>query len=251
MKTLFKKLLVLVVILFSTTIVTNLTIDTPIYARDIGVCTEEDYLLGLSPWDCGIDNSWPDDKTATNNIWIIVGNVSNDLVVIAAYLVLGYVIYGGYLYMFASGDPTKTANGKKTLTRAFIGLAIVMAAKIIVNTLHIVLIGQGNNGFQEDCTINGNCTDPTMLVNNLIGWVIGISGLVAAVFIVIGAVSYITSSGDSAKLQKAKNTIIYALIGLAIVGLAQIITNIVSNVINDNTSYVNSTLIAKEQKYEN
>lgn len=247
MKTLFKKLLVLVAILLSTTLVTNLTAENPAYA-DSSDCRP---ILGLQSWDCGLGNDdpsrWQGDEKIINNIWIIVANISNDLVVIAAYLVLGYVIYGGYLYMFASGDPTKTANGKKTLTRAFIGLAIVMTAKIIVNTLHIVLIGQAGV-FQEDC-ISG-CVDANSLVTNIINWVISISGLVAAVFVVVGAIGYLTSSGDSNKLQKAKNTIIYALIGLAIVGLAEIITSIVSSTIRDNTSYSNSTLIAKEIKYE-
>ena len=237
MKTLFKKFLILVAILFSTTTVINLTMNTPAHAmRDCAQNT----VLGLQPWDCNLGDNWQGDNNIIKNVWIIVANVSNDLAVIATYLVLGYVIYGGYLYMFASGDSTKTANGKKTLTRAFIGLAIVMTAKIIINTLHIALLGSSG-------TFDGNTSaNPAELIENLIGWTISVAGLVAAIFVVVGAVGYITSSGDPQKLQKAKNTIIYALIGLAIVGLAQIVTGIIINIINDSTSYTNSTLIAKE-----
>ncbi len=211
-------------------------------------------FLGLTSWDCHLGpNAWNSEANMTISVWVIASNISNDLVVIAAYLVLGYVIYGGYQYMFAAGEVGKTATGKKTLLHAFIGLAVVMSAKIIVSTLHIVLIGKAGSGtFSENC-IDASCVDnPAELVNGLIQWVIGIAGIVAVIFLVLGGITYITSSGDLPKLQKAKNTILYALIGLAIVGLAEIITAFVGNAIRSSvtTSY-NSTIIAKELSHEN
>ena len=86
------------------------------------------------------------------------------------------------------------------------------------------------------------------MVTNLIQWVIGIAGIVAAVFIVIGAIGYLSSAGDPNKLKKAKDTIMYALIGLAIVGLAEVITAFVSSTIRNANSYINTTTIAKELK---
>lgn len=65
---------------------------------------------------------------------------------------------------------------------------------------------------------------------------IGIAGVVSAIFLVIGGVGYITSSGDANKLQKSKNTITYALIGLAIVGLSEIIVSVVSGIISNGTT---------------
>jgi hypothetical protein len=202
-------------------------------------------ILGLKPWDCNI-KSWENEDNLKMNIWIIATNVANDITVIAAYLVLGYVIYGGYLYMFASGDSSKAANGKKTLTRAFIGLAIVMSATIIVNTIHIALLGS-SGAFTGDC-VRTQCVKPEVLVTNLIQWVIGTAGIVAAIFVVVGGVTYITASGDPTKVQKAKTTIIYALIGLAIVGLAEVITAFVSGMIReaDKNGRIETTIIAKE-----
>ena len=52
-------------------------------------------------------------------VWTIAANVLTDITVIASYLVLGYVIYGGYLYIFSAGDPGRTAAGRKTLAHAF------------------------------------------------------------------------------------------------------------------------------------
>ena len=55
--------------------------------------------------------------------------------------------------------------------------------------------------------------------------VIGVAGLVAVVFVLIGGINYMTSTGDGGKLKKAKDTILYALIGLAICALAFAIVN--------------------------
>lgn len=270
MKTFLKKSLVLLAIIFSMSVIFTINTTPSVMAEmefididDGGEIPHTDNIpvntgpscrnfLGLSSWDCGLDGNWQGNDKLKENIWIIVTNISNDIVVIAAYLVLGYVIYGGYLYLLANGDTTKVTAGKKTLIHAFTGLAIVMLAKIIVGTIHLALFNSKGAFGGEEC-LNDECITGTDLVGNLIEWVIGISGLVAAAFVVIGAIGYITSSGDSSKLQKAKNTILYAIIGLAIVGLAQVITAVVTSAIKDstkNTSHDTTLIIAKELTHE-
>lgn len=54
-----------------------------------------------------------------------------------------------------------------------------------------------------------------------------IVGAISVIMIIIGGFRYITSSGDSANIQAAKNTILYAIVGLAVVLLAQLIVNFV------------------------
>ena len=78
--------------------------------------------------------------------------------------------------------------------------------------------------------------------------IIAILGLVAVVYIIVGGVRLMTSTGDPGKVTKAKQTILYALIGLAIVALAELITAFVSNIIRDatSTSQINQTIIVKE-----
>ncbi|MBR3115769.1 hypothetical protein IKF30_00885 [Candidatus Saccharibacteria bacterium] len=185
-------------------------------------------ILGLTSWDCGVNIS--NEDTLKTGIWQIAANVSINITIIAAYLVLGYVIYGGYQYIFSAGDPNKVTSGKKTLSHAFIGLAIVMAAFIIMSSIRIALLG-ANNQF-SDC-VHNECVNPNSLVTNAVQWVIGIAGAVAAIFIVYGGIAYTTSAGDPNKLTKAKQIILYALIGMAIVALAEIITAFVSGMIRD------------------
>lgn len=201
------------------------------------------YFLGLTSWDCGVDIS--DQDSLKSGIWTIVANVLTDVTVIAAYLVLGYVIYGGYLYTMSGGDPNKVATGKKTLSQAFIGLGIVLLANIIMNTIRIAL----GASFTENCATT-QCVDPTAMVTSAIQWVIAVVGIVSAIFVVYGGISYITSAGDPGKAQKAKSMILYALIGLAIVALAEIITAFVTGTINQaksgDTSLTNEIIISKE-----
>jgi len=85
-----------------------------------------------------------------------------------------------------------------------------------------------NNG--GDC---GSTSGGTDQINNIITTVINIFslvvGVVSVIMIIVGGFRYITSGGDSSKVGGAKNTIIYALIGLVVVALAQFIVQFVLN----------------------
>ncbi len=63
------------------------------------------------------------------------------------------------------------------------------------------------------------------IIVNILNAVIGISGLVAVVFVIIGGVGYMTSTGDPGKTEKAKKTILYAVIGMAVCVLSFAIVN--------------------------
>lgn len=71
----------------------------------------------------------------------------------------------------------------------------------------------------------------TNTINNIIKQVVNIFslvvGVVAVIMIIVGGLKYITSGGDSSSVSSAKNTILYAIIGLVIVALAQFIVRFV------------------------
>lgn len=54
-----------------------------------------------------------------------------------------------------------------------------------------------------------------------------IIGAIAIIMIIYGGFRYITSGGDSGKVGNAKNTLIYAIVGLIIVALAQLLVRFV------------------------
>lgn len=82
---------------------------------------------------------------------------------------------------------------------------------------------------------SGTSTELSDVIVGIINGVVVVLGIVAAIFVVVGGVNYMTSQGDPGKLQKAKNTILYALIGLVIAALAFAIVNfVVVNILKDN-----------------
>lgn len=66
--------------------------------------------------------------------------------------------------------------------------------------------------------------DTIKLVVNFLSFIVGV---VAVIMIIIAGLKYITSGGDSNNVASAKNTILYAVIGLVIVALAQVIVRFV------------------------
>ena len=74
------------------------------------------------------------------------------------------------------------------------------------------------------CTSDANKQLPDA-ITIILNAIIGISGLVAVTFVIIGGINYMTANGDAGKLKTAKNTILYALIGLIICALAFAIVN--------------------------
>jgi hypothetical protein len=54
-------------------------------------------------------------------------------------------------------------------------------------------------------------------------------GITAVVMIMVAGFKYITAGGDAGSIGSAKNTIIYAIVGLVIVALAQAIVRFVLN----------------------
>ncbi|MBR6965264.1 hypothetical protein IKH83_03065 [Candidatus Saccharibacteria bacterium] len=69
--------------------------------------------------------------------------------------------------------------------------------------------------------------DVNAKVTDIINAVVGALGIVAVVVVIIGGVLYMTSSGDAGKVKKAKDTILYGIIGLVICALAYAIVNFV------------------------
>lgn len=65
------------------------------------------------------------------------------------------------------------------------------------------------------------------LVNTVVNILLWAIGLISVIMIIIGGIRYATSNGDSNAVTGAKNTIMYAVIGLVIAIFAYAIVNFV------------------------
>jgi TRAP-type C4-dicarboxylate transport system permease small subunit len=77
---------------------------------------------------------------------------------------------------------------------------------------------------------DGNISQVEDFIRNVIKLVAGLAGLIATGFFVVGGITYITSSGNPERLDKAKQTITWSAVGLAIVIAAFVISTIVTNI---------------------
>lgn len=91
---------------------------------------------------------------------------------------------------------------------------------------------QGAGG-TAGCVDNGpsDPDSPSSQINKTIATVINILsfiiGVAAVIMIIIGGFKYVTANGDSGNVNSAKDTILYAIVGLVVVALAQFIVKFV------------------------
>ena len=117
---------------------------------------------------------------------------------------------------------------------ATLGLAIPLATPAIVHAQDVDrnLSCGANLNFDPDCEKESGSVAEGR-VNSIVTNVINILSLVvcvaAVIMIMIGGMRYITSNGDSGQVGNAKNTILYAIVGLIVVALAQVIVRFVVN----------------------
>jgi hypothetical protein len=109
-----------------------------------------------------------------------------------------------------------------------LGMAAPAFAQDAQQQINNGLCAGSNLQFTED---PGQCnvaaTDATTKINDIIHTIVNLLsalvGVVAVIMIIVGGFRYITSGGNDTSVTSAKNTILYAIIGLVVVALAQII----------------------------
>lgn len=84
-------------------------------------------------------------------------------------------------------------------------------------------------GSDQSCATPSGGVSINKVIKVIINILSAVVGVVAVIMLIVGGFKYITSGGDSNKVSGAKNTIIYAIIGIAIVALAQFIVQFVLN----------------------
>lgn len=99
---------------------------------------------------------------------------------------------------------------------------------------HAALFEQAKQDACKGATLGStsDCTDKadnklTSTISDIINVFSVIIGIVAVVMIMISGFRYITSAGDANGITAAKNTLIYAIVGLVVVAFAQIIVRFV------------------------
>lgn len=83
------------------------------------------------------------------------------------------------------------------------------------------------NGGSAVCA--GTKTEATGIVKNILNLLLFALGITAVGLIIHSGLKYTTSRGDPANVKSAKDTLLYAVIGLIVASLAFVIVNFVVN----------------------
>lgn len=115
--------------------------------------------------------------------------------------------------------------------------AIGLVSLTLVPTIAYADTSCGPDSSPVDCIQNGadnttknttgNTSDLKTLIKTVVNILLFVLGAIAVIMIIIGGVRYTTSNGDSGAIKSAKDTILYAVIGLVVAILAYAIVNFV------------------------
>ena len=116
-------------------------------------------------------------------------------------------------------------------------LKLILAGLLVVPTVALAVAPAASA--EGDFTLNGGVnsaqgdgvgqvsTDPESLVKKFVNIFLFAVGALSVIMLIWGGIRYTTSAGDSNKVQAAKNTVLYAIVGLVIAILAYAIVNMV------------------------
>ena len=127
---------------------------------------------------------------------------------------------------------------KKTIKQlAAVAVVPVVGATIGLNsTTAGAQVDQINKGLNAVGASNGSATlQVDEIVLAVVNWLLFAVGVISVIMLIVGGIKYATSAGDSNKVTSAKNTIMYAIIGLAVAVLAFAIVGFVTNTLNGGT----------------
>lgn len=88
--------------------------------------------------------------------------------------------------------------------------------------LAVTLVGDGSGTTGGDVNIPGGHAN--QVVANGLNIAYFLAGTIAVIVIIIGGIMYATAAGNSANIIKARNLILYAVVGLVVVIIAFAIT---------------------------
>ncbi len=158
--------------------------------------------------------------------WAI--NIATGLFVAAVVLVL---VISGVQISASAGNPEAIKSAKTHIFNAVLGLALLISFRLIFS-----LFGVFDTGVTAPVTLfqgvnTSDINSVQKIIINAISLASLASGIVSVIFIIVGAIRYISSGGNSGAIEGAKKTITYAIGGMVLSIMAYgIVSFIVSNI---------------------
>lgn len=108
-----------------------------------------------------------------------------------------------------------------SLVLSVAGLTLAPAATFALNPLDSICTGA--NASSEVCQSKNDSANK--LIGNIVNTLLFIVGILSVVMVIWGGIRYTTSAGNASSVTAAKNTIVYAIVGLVVAFLAYAVVN--------------------------
>jgi hypothetical protein len=117
-------------------------------------------------------------------------------------------------------------------SRALLGIALVLALPLMFFTAAHGQTGPGSLAPPAPAGNIDDVTDVFILINDIFNILFWLLIVLAAVFIIWAAFTYLTAGGDPEKVKKANHRVIYAVVAVVVGVLAKAIPAVVCNFVS-------------------
>ncbi len=111
----------------------------------------------------------------------------------------------------------------------FLKKSIWVLALLVVSSPHFAHAADFGQSILKSTSLPS--ATPTAFISNIINTVTGILGVILIGMLVYGGALYLTSAGNEQRVESAKKTITYAIVGVVVIAAARIIAEFVINAV--------------------
>lgn len=147
--------------------------------------------------------------TDINALLCAILNFFQGLIVV---LSLIFIVVGAFLYITSGGDEGRLTLGKKSVLGALIGLAIGIAAPMLLREVANLL---GWSAFSA-CAGFGSTLTLIETATNVLNFLLSVIGIAALIMLVVGSFMYLTAAGDESRIDTGKSIVKYSIVGIAV-----------------------------------
>ena len=97
-----------------------------------------------------------------------------------------------------------------------LGVIIGVSAMVPSGVQAVSVIAEQCQGVTDSRVCKDQNADPNALIKTIVNLLLFIVGATSVVMIIVGGFFYATSAGDNGRVTTAKNTIMYAVVGLVV-----------------------------------
>lgn len=153
-----------------------------------------------------------------DNVQDLINAIIDLIIDLAIWIFPIVIIIAGFSFITAAGDPAKIESAKKIITWAAIGFLIVLSARAIV-ALFEYIMGTG----PEDKEVE-------TILGRIANWLFYLLTIIAGIAFIIAGYNFTTAAGETEKIRKAQNFVLYGIIGVVVAILARGLTTLLCNI---------------------